>query len=140
MIWQQLLVAFNNAALVCRHPRKILFFPWIRRFLSRQPDYQSTIASKTLIPWNRLYLHSMYHSVRVTLHRPYLLRQSITGRFRYSHDACISSACADVAMRVNYLQQSLHDRPKLEPGASSFVQQRASFGNYCCQRSTFGSM
>ncbi|EMD63671.1 hypothetical protein COCSADRAFT_200210 [Bipolaris sorokiniana ND90Pr] len=74
------------------------------RFLSRQPDYQSTIASKTLIPWNRLYLHSMYHSVRVTLHRPYLLRQSITGRFRYSHDACISSACADVAMRVNYLQ------------------------------------
>jgi hypothetical protein len=62
--------------------------------------------------WNRLYLHSMYHFARVTLHRPYLLRQSITNRFRHSHDACISSACADLAMRIDYLQQPLNDRLK----------------------------
>ncbi|KAJ4375758.1 hypothetical protein N0V83_001034 [Neocucurbitaria cava] len=62
--------------------------------------------------WNRLHLHSMYHFARVTLHRPYLLRQSITNRFRHSHDACISSACADLAMRIDYFQQPLHDRLK----------------------------
>ena len=62
--------------------------------------------------WNRLHLHSMYHFARVTLHRPYLLRQSITNRFRHSHDACISSACADLAMRIDYFQQPLNDRLK----------------------------
>jgi hypothetical protein len=62
--------------------------------------------------WNRLHLHSMYHFARVTLHRPYLLRQSITNRFKQSHDACISSACADLAMRIVYFQQPLHDRLK----------------------------
>jgi hypothetical protein len=64
------------------------------------------------IYWNRLHLHSMYHFARVTLHRPYLLRQSITNRFKQSHDACISSACADLAMRIDYFQQPLHDRLK----------------------------
>lgn len=62
--------------------------------------------------WNRLHLHSMYHFARVTLHRPYLLRKSITNRFKASHDACISSACADLAMRIDYFQQPLHDRLK----------------------------
>jgi hypothetical protein len=62
--------------------------------------------------WNRLYLHSMYHFARVTLHRPYLLRQSITNRFKQSHDACISSACADLAMRIGCFQQPLNDRLK----------------------------
>lgn len=66
--------------------------------------------------WNRLHLHSMYHFARVTLHRPYLLRQSITNRFRHSHDACISSACADLAMRIDYFQQPLHDRLKWSLG------------------------
>ncbi|KAF2710798.1 hypothetical protein K504DRAFT_429120 [Pleomassaria siparia CBS 279.74] len=62
--------------------------------------------------WNRLHLHSMYHFTRVTLHRPYLLRQSITNRFKHSHDACISSACADLDMRLKYFGQSLSDRLK----------------------------
>jgi len=62
--------------------------------------------------WNRLHLHSMYHFARVTLHRPYLLRHSITNRFKHSHDACMSSACADLAMRIDYFQQPLHDRLK----------------------------
>ncbi|KAF2813633.1 fungal-specific transcription factor domain-containing protein [Mytilinidion resinicola] len=62
--------------------------------------------------WNRLHLHSMYHFARVTLHRPYLLRQSITNRFRHSHDICIASACADLDMRLKYLSQRLNDRLK----------------------------
>lgn len=66
----------------------------------------------TFLYWNRLHLHSMYHFARVTLHRPYLLRKSITNRFKTSHDACISSACADLAMRIDYFQQPLHDRLK----------------------------
>ena len=62
--------------------------------------------------WNRLHLHSMYHFTRVTLHRPYLLRQSITNRFKHSQDACIDSACADLDMRLKYFGQSLSDRLK----------------------------
>ncbi|KAF1942262.1 hypothetical protein EJ02DRAFT_178875 [Clathrospora elynae] len=77
----------------------------------KEPD----TAKDELYPflyWNRLHLHSMYHFARVTLHRPYLLRQSITNRFKHSHDACISSACADLAMRIDYFQQPLNDRLK----------------------------
>lgn len=62
--------------------------------------------------WNRLHLHSMYHFTRVTLHRPYLLRQSITNRFKHSQDACIASACADLGMRMDYFRQTLSDRLK----------------------------
>lgn len=64
------------------------------------------------LAWNRRHLHSMYHFARVTLHRPYLLRPSITNRFRASHDACISSACADLSMRLQSLSQPLQDRLK----------------------------
>ncbi|EKG14331.1 Transcription factor fungi [Macrophomina phaseolina MS6] len=64
----------------------------------------------SFLPWNRLHIHSMYHFARVTLHRPYLLRPSITNRFRVSHDACISSACADLSMRLQALSQPLQDR------------------------------
>ncbi|KAK7746106.1 hypothetical protein SLS62_009566 [Diatrype stigma] len=60
--------------------------------------------------WHRLYIHSMYHFARVTLHRPYLLRQSITNRYRHSHDVCIASACADLAMRLQYFSQPLAER------------------------------
>ncbi|EUC42068.1 hypothetical protein COCMIDRAFT_29251 [Bipolaris oryzae ATCC 44560] len=95
----------------------------ILEWAARLPEYFRIKDSDTsqdcvhsFIPWNRLYLHSMYHFARVTLHRPYLLRQSITNRFRHSHDACISSACADLAMRLDYLQQPLHDRLKWSLG------------------------
>lgn len=77
-----------------------------------QEPYTSMDRRHPFLYWNRLHLHSMYHFARVTLHRPYLLRQSITNRFKQSHDACISSACADLAMRIDYFQQPLHDRLK----------------------------
>ncbi|KAJ4303734.1 hypothetical protein N0V90_002635 [Kalmusia sp. IMI 367209] len=91
---------------------------------AKLPDYfrlkdadASLDASYPFLQWNRLHLHSMYHFARVTLHRPYLLRQSITNRFKHSHDACISSACADLAMRLDYFRQPLNDRLKWTLGA-----------------------
>lgn len=95
----------------------------ITTWAAKLPDYYriedpdaSLDEQHSFLCWNRLYLHSMYHFARVTLHRPYLLRQSITNRFRRSHDACISSACADLAMRIEYLQQPLNDRLKWSLG------------------------
>ncbi|KAF2727219.1 fungal-specific transcription factor domain-containing protein [Polyplosphaeria fusca] len=84
-------------------------------FRLQDPDTSQDQAHPFLY-WNRLQLHSMFHFTRVTLHRPYLLRQSITNRFKYSNDACISSACADLAMRMDYLRQSLPDRLKWSLG------------------------
>ncbi|CAG8046669.1 unnamed protein product [Penicillium olsonii] len=57
----------------------------------------------TFLPWHRLYLHSAFHFARITLHRPYLLRESITNRFSLSHEACISSASADLKVRLKSL-------------------------------------
>ncbi|TEA19114.1 putative transcriptional regulatory protein [Colletotrichum sidae] len=68
------------------------------------------------LPWQRLHLHSMYHFARVTLHRPFLLRQSITNRYRHSHDVCIASACADLDMGLKLFGQPLNDRLKWSLG------------------------
>ncbi|KOS46872.1 hypothetical protein ACN38_g2194 [Penicillium nordicum] len=59
--------------------------------------------SHTFLPWHRLYLHSTFHFARITLHRPYLLRESITNRFSLSHEACISSASSDLKIRLQSL-------------------------------------
>ncbi|KAI0594603.1 fungal-specific transcription factor domain-containing protein [Biscogniauxia sp. FL1348] len=80
-------------------------------FRLENPD-RSKDGALPFLEWNRLHLHSMYHFARVTLHRPFLLRQSITDRYRRSHDACITSACADLAMRLRYFDQPLADRFK----------------------------
>ena len=80
-------------------------------FKLKDPDL-SLDSSRPFLYWNRLYLHSMYHFTRMTIHRPYLLRQSITNRFKHSHDACIASACADLEMRMKYFRQPLTDRLK----------------------------
>ncbi|KAF2013948.1 hypothetical protein BU24DRAFT_424960 [Aaosphaeria arxii CBS 175.79] len=84
-------------------------------FRLQDPDL-SLDQSHPFLCWNRMLLHSMYHFTRVTLHRPYLLRQSITNRFKQSHDACITSACADLDMRLRYLAQPFHDRLKWSLG------------------------
>ncbi|GES60016.1 transcription factor, fungi [Aspergillus terreus] len=60
-------------------------------------------SSRAFLPWHRLSLHSAFHFARITLHRPYLLRESITNRFRLSHEACISSASSDLKMRLRAL-------------------------------------
>ncbi|KAF2174075.1 hypothetical protein M409DRAFT_62234 [Zasmidium cellare ATCC 36951] len=80
--------------------------------VSLQDADTSSDASRPYLYWNRLRLHAMYHFARITLHRPYLLRHSITNRYRYSHDVCMSSACSDLALRLKYFGQPLQDRLK----------------------------
>jgi hypothetical protein len=71
-------------------------------FSVEDPDL-SLDGSHTFLPWHRLYLHSAFHFARITLHRPYLLRESITNRFSLSHEACISSASSDLKIRLQSL-------------------------------------
>ncbi|KAJ5609938.1 hypothetical protein N7510_006657 [Penicillium lagena] len=66
------------------------------------PDF-SWDDSNAFLPWHRLYLHSAFHFARITLHRPYLLRESITNHFHLSHEACISSASSDLKIRLDSL-------------------------------------
>ncbi|POS79204.1 fungal specific transcription factor domain-containing protein [Diaporthe helianthi] len=95
----------------------------IETWRSRLPTYfelQNPDTSKDerlpFLPWQRLHLHSMYHFARVTLHRPFLLRQSITNRYKHSQDVCIASACADLDMGLKLFRQPLNDRLKWSLG------------------------
>ncbi|KZL86295.1 fungal specific transcription factor domain-containing protein [Colletotrichum incanum] len=81
----------------------------------KEPD-RSKDERLPFLPWQRLHLHSMYHFARVTLHRPFLLRQSITNRYKHSHDVCIASACADLDMGLKLFNQPLNDRLKWSLG------------------------
>lgn len=69
-------------------------------FALDDPDF-SMDEFHSFLPWHRLYLHSAFHFARITLHRSYLLRESITNRFRLSHEACISSASSDLKIRLH---------------------------------------
>lgn len=62
--------------------------------------------------WQRVYLHSAYHFARITLHRTYVLLESITDRYQYSRDACISSACADLKLKLGFRNVRMADRLK----------------------------
>ncbi|KAK2741715.1 hypothetical protein FQN55_008214 [Onygenales sp. PD_40] len=70
-------------------------------FQLHDPDL-SLDATHSFLQWHRLYLHTNYHFARITLHRPYLLRSSITNRFELSREACLSSACADLKTRLEH--------------------------------------
>lgn len=69
-------------------------------------------TSRPYLYWQRMYLHSAYHFARITLHRTYVLLESITDRFHYSRDACIFSACADLRLKLSFRPQSMADRLK----------------------------
>lgn len=80
-------------------------------FRLEHPDV-SMDADKSFIYWQRMYLHSGYHFARITLHRTYMLLESITDRFQYSRDACISSACADLKLKLGFRYRNMADRLK----------------------------
>lgn len=75
------------------------------------PD-KSMDPDRPFLPWQRMYLHSSYHFARITLHRTYVLLESLTDRFEYSRHACISSACADLRMKLNFRPSSMAERLK----------------------------
>jgi hypothetical protein len=78
-------------------------------FRLTDPD-TSMDADRTFLLWQRMYLHSSYHFARITLHRTYVLLESITDRFEYSRRACISSACADLRFKLNFRPSNMAER------------------------------
>ncbi|KFY89985.1 hypothetical protein V500_05381 [Pseudogymnoascus sp. VKM F-4518 (FW-2643)] len=70
------------------------------------------LPAYSFIPWHRLYLHTAFHFARITLHRSYLLRPSITDRFQYSRNACMSSACADLKIKLSFRYPDMASRLK----------------------------
>ncbi|KAH0292678.1 hypothetical protein KCU62_g1960, partial [Aureobasidium sp. EXF-3399] len=66
--------------------------------------------------WHRHYLHTAFHFARITLHRAFLFRSSITDRFRRSRDACISSACADLQIKLSLHNPTTSERIKADLG------------------------
>lgn len=80
-----------------------------------EPD-RSMDQEKKFLSWQRMYLHSAYHFARITLHRTFVVIESITDRFHYSRDACISSACADLKLKLSLRNLNMGDR--LNAGAA----------------------
>lgn len=80
-------------------------------FQLEDPDF-SMDHDGYFIYWQRIYLQSAYHFARITLHRTYMLLESITDRFQYSRDACISSACADLKLKLEFRYKTMADRLK----------------------------
>jgi hypothetical protein len=70
----------------------------------------------TYLRWHRHYLHTAFHFARITLHRAYLFRSSIIDRFRRSRDACISSACADLRIKLALHNPTMVERIKADAG------------------------
>lgn len=79
------------------------------------PD-TSMDLDRPFLDWQRIYLHSSYHFARITLHRTYVLLESLTDRFSYSRNACISSACADLKLKLNFRPSNMAERIKLGVG------------------------
>jgi hypothetical protein len=86
---------------------------WLRGlpayFQLNDPD-TSMDQERPYLPWQRMYLHSAYHFARITLHRTYVVLESITDRFQYSRDACITSACADLKLKLGLRNVTMADR------------------------------
>ncbi|OAA68546.1 Transcription factor [Niveomyces insectorum RCEF 264] len=66
-----------------------------------EPD-KSLDAARPFLRWQRLYLHTAFHFSRITLHRPYAWRISVTDQHRYSREVCFASACADLKTRLEH--------------------------------------
>lgn len=99
------------------------------------PSYFRLLNSDTSIdldhsflPWQRMYLHSSYHFARITLHRTYVLLESLTDRFETSRHACISSARADLRMKLNFRPCTMAERLKAGIGMHSLFNSALILG------------
>jgi hypothetical protein len=91
------------------------------------PD-KSMDLDRPFLSWQRMYLHSSYHFARITLHRTYVLLESLTDRFEYSRHACISSACADLRMKLNFRPRCMAERLKAGIGMHSLFNSALILG------------
>ncbi|KPI43710.1 putative transcriptional regulatory protein [Cyphellophora attinorum] len=96
-------------------------------FALKRTDYSLDELHPYLV-WHRLYLHSAYHFIRVTLHRSYVLLPSITDRYKASREACIASACADLTARLTLHQPSMADRIRFNVAAHSLFNSALVLG------------
>ena len=79
-------------------------------FSLQNPDLSLDNETRPFLKWHRLYLHTNYHFARITLHRPYLLRNSIVNRYQYSRKACMESATIDLQSRLSIYNVELVER------------------------------
>ncbi|UKZ81418.1 hypothetical protein TrVFT333_009190 [Trichoderma virens FT-333] len=93
-------------------------------------DNPDTAGDEALpfLPWHRLYLHTSFHFARIILHRPFLLRESITDRFRSSHEACMSSALADLKIRLRTMNSTTADNLRWAFGAHNLFNSAMILG------------
>lgn len=80
------------------------------------------------LKWHRLYLHTSFHFARIMLHRPFLLRESITDRFRPSHHACMSSALADLKIRLQTINNTVAENVRWAFGAHNLFNSAMILG------------
>ncbi|CAK7204214.1 hypothetical protein SEUCBS139899_006968 [Sporothrix eucalyptigena] len=71
-------------------------------YLAIEDPDRSLDAGRPFLTWHRLYLHTAFHFSRITLHRPYAWRISVTDQHRYSREVCFASACADLKTRLDH--------------------------------------
>jgi hypothetical protein len=91
------------------------------------PDMSSD-SDLPFLKWYRLNLHTSFHFARIMLHRPYLLRESITNRFRPSHIACLSSASADLKIRFEALSYTVAENLRWTLGAHNLFNSAMILG------------
>ncbi|TFB00618.1 hypothetical protein CCMA1212_007448 [Trichoderma ghanense] len=85
-------------------------------------------ATLPFLPFHRLYLHTSFHFARIILHRPFLLRESITDRFRSSHEACMASALADLKIRLGTMNSPTADNLRWAFGAHNLFNSAMILG------------
>lgn len=103
---------------VLRHDEKLI--AWrdsLPSYFSLDSPDTTLDSSYSYLYWHRIYLHMAYHFTRITLHRAYLLRPSITDRFAHSRHACISSACADLKIKLGFRNPTMAHRIKANAAA-----------------------
>lgn len=85
-------------------------------------------ADLPFLKWHRHNLHTSFHFARIMLHRPYLLRESITNRFRPSHVACMSSASADLKIRFDALSYTVAENLRWTLGSHNLFNSAMILG------------
>ncbi|KAF8341422.1 fungal-specific transcription factor domain-containing protein [Cantharellus anzutake] len=82
----------------------------LQRFIRTLPPHYSLNPDKSLdethrfIPVHRFLIVSEVFFIRISLHRPYMLRKLDSDRFAFSRRACFDSAISDFAVRQDFRQ------------------------------------
>ena len=92
-------------------------------FYSLDPD-TSLDVSHPYIPMQRFLLVTEFLFVRISLHRPYLLRKLDSSKYSRSRDACFESALKDHQIRQEYI--AVTTREGRDPAASAYREFQAA--------------